>query len=429
MAPSKLVLLNQRVAIDLRRTWKSGTVHLTVANWLSRGAALGQRIFLARILGPQNIGHIGVANSVLALIQLPAGAGTFNVVTKLVAEDTGNHQKQREILGTAIWINCGTTLIVGFAAWAFLRYTQWLGDPIAQNLLRILLFLLPVMIFNQVFQCALIGERRIKAAANLKVMAAILSVGAVIPMAWIWSLVGWLYNQFLVVLFSFAILLWLLRRILSLHWNTDVAKKVASIGGFAFAGQLLGTLIYQVDTLTVSGILKDPTSTGIYNTAALVAQQMVALPGAVLQISFPFFAQNRNDFQKIRARYNELFRKLCCLVLGMSACLWLLSPWIFPIFGPDFSASIPVFRILAIGAVARCLYILDNTYLDALGRTDITFLTGLLSASIAILLNFIFISRWNLMGAAWATTLSMFISLALRQFAVQYFIFYKRAIR
>lgn len=421
--------LSTSVLTDFQRLWRGGVFHLTAANWLSRGAALGQRIVLARILGPQNIGHIGVANAALSLIRLPAGAGTFTVVTKLVAENIGQHEKQREVLGTALWINFVTSIVIAVPAWFFLAKTQLLGDLVAQNILTVLILLLPVMVFNEVFQSALIGERRLKDVAIVRFFISFFSVLAVIPMALVWSLNGWLYNTFLVIISSFVILIWMLRHMTSLRWNSTTAKRVASIGSFAFAGQLMGTLIYQVDTLSVSGILKDPATTGIYNTASLVAQQMIVIPGAVLQAAFPFVAQNSNNFKILKLRYDELIKKLSYLGFVMVAAAWFLSPWFFPLFGSDFSASVSVFRILAIGVIPSSLCVLDNTYLDALGRTDIHFWSGLFSAGCAICLNFLFIPLWGLVGAAWATTATMFISFILRQAAVRYFIFYKQAIR
>jgi O-antigen/teichoic acid export membrane protein len=318
---------------------------------------------------------------------------------------------------------------VGICAWIILQHTKWLGDPVAQNLLKLLLLLLPIMIFNQVFQSALIGERRIKSVAAVQILIALLSIGAVVPMAWIWGLSGWLYNQYLVIVFSFFILVFLLRRIISFRWNGSTAKKVARIGGFAFAAQLLGTLIYQVDTLTVSGILKDPFSTGIYNTAALIAQQMIVFPGAILQATFPFVAHNRNDLKKLKARYQELLIKLALLGAIMAGVAWLICPFLFVLFGDKFYASISPFRVLIIGSVFQGLVILNNTYLDALGRTDIHFYTGIFSAVTAVSLNLAFIPHWQLMGAAWATTVTLFFSFLLRHVSVQYFIFHKKAIR
>jgi O-antigen/teichoic acid export membrane protein len=222
---------------------------------------------------------------------------------------------------------------------------------------------------------------------------------------------------------------WNLRPILSLRWNREIAQKVLSIGGFAFLGQFLGTLSNQFDTLSISAMLGDPTLTAIYNTAALVSLQMIVIPGAILTVVFPFVAQNKCNILKLKDRYWEIFKKVGGLTFGISILAWILAPWFFPIFGSDFVASVSPFRVLILGFAVRSWYFLDNTYLDALGRTDIHFYLSLLAVITTIGLNLFMIPIWGIMGAAWATTISTFFSFAIRQIAVRYFIFYKIAIK
>jgi len=414
---------------DIHRTWQAGVMHIGLSNFLTRLTALAQRVLLARILGAKNIGHIAVVTAALSLIRLPAGAGTFTVVNKLMAENPDDQTVQKEVIGTSIRVNMVTTLTVGILAWGILTKTSWLSDLVANRFLRALILFLPLMIFSEIMKNALMGQRRMRTVADIDIGLSLLAIVVVVPMAYIWSIKGWFVNQILIIFVGVVLLAWTLRRVLSLKWNRDIAKKVATIGSFAFLGQLVGTLITQFDTLSVSAILGNATLTGTYNTAALVAQQMIVVPGAVLTVVFPFVAQNKDNLPNLKKRYWELFRKIGGLAIGMAGLAWIICPWFFPIFGKTFVNSVAPFRVLALGFVAFSLYVLDNTYLDALGRTDITFASGLLSAILAIVLNLTFIPIWGLMGAAWATTISMFSSLGVRHLAVHYFIFHKHAIR
>ena len=413
---------------DARRIWNAGVLHVAVSNFFTRVTLLAQRVLLARILGAENIGHIAIVTATLSLIRLPAGVGTFTVVNKLVAENADDIRAQKEVVGTAIWINLVTTLLIAVASWFVLSSTTWLNDPVANSLLRILIVFLPLMVYSEVFRNALMGQRRMQTVAKLDIALSVISILVVVPMASIWLLRGWFVNQVLVIVLGCGLLVWNLRKILSLKWNGVVAKKIATIGSYAFLGQLLGTLVLQFDTLSVGNMLS-PQVTGVYNTAALVAQQMLVLPGAILTVAFPVVAQNRDNPKGLKERYWELFRKIGALAIVVSSIMWFLSPMFFALFGQEFNQSVSPFRVLMLGFIARSLYILDNTYLDALGRTDITFVSALFAAICTIVLNLTFIPRWGIMGAAWATTLSMFVSLAVRQLAVYYFIFKKHAVR
>lgn len=425
----KFFSIVQNIWMDVRSVWMHGVIHLSAANWLKRGSSLGQRIVLARILGAADIGHIGVVNALLSLFSMPAGAGTFTVVNQMMAENDGDVKKQREVMGTTIWINICSSMLVCIGAWFFLTNTRLIGDPVASNLIKILLFFLPMIIFGQVFQSALIGQQRIKVVSNIRAATSIIAIAGVIPMALVWALNGWLYNQIVVILFGLFVCLWLMRGVLSMRWNSKLAIRMMFIGGFSFASQLVGRFIFQIDTLSVSGIIKDPVQTGIYNTAALAAQQMMVFPVSVLQVVFPFVAKNRQDFEKLKRRYNELIKKIFYLAVVTCIGANIFSKMIFSVFGQEFLSAVPAFRILSIGLVARCINMLDNTYLDALGRTDIDFYARLVSATFAVGLNFFMIPRWFLIGAGWATTISIIFNLVLSHMAVRYFIFHKKAIR
>ena len=414
---------------DVVRVWNAGAVHIGVSRWLARSVTFAQRLLLARLLGAENIGHIAVVTSSLSLIYLPAGVGAFTVVNKLVAEKAGDESGQSEVLGTSLLVNTLTSVIVGIAAWLILSTTDLISDPVASQMLRILVFFVPFVVYTQVMQNALMGQHRMRRTAGIDATRALVGILLILPMAYLWGVQGWLFNQVLIILVVFGLCAWSLRSLLRLSWNSEVARKIVVIGGFAFLGQLVGTLILQFDTLSVSRILEDPAATGVYNTAALIAQQMLVVPGAILVVVFPFVAQNRRNLPILKKRYSELQRKLGLLVLGMAVVAWISCPWLFSFFGEEFQASVAPFRVLLLGFVARSLYVLDNTYLDALGRTDLSFFSGLLAAGMAIALNLFCIPRWGLMGAAWATTGAMIFSWILRQITVRHFIFYKQAVR
>lgn len=402
---------------------------LGLASFLTRLTALAQRIILARILGADNIGHIAVVSAVLSVIRLPAGAGTFTVVNKLVAENTGNRAAQQQVVGTSIWVNLGTTLLVGVVAWIILAKTAWVNDLTANRLLRAMVFFLPLLIFGEILKNALMGRRQMKRCARIDITISFVAILVVIPMAYLWSINGWFANQVLMMVLMCVLLFWSLRPIMSLKWDKQVAKTIASMGTFAFLGQLVGVLILQFDTLSVSGILKTPAITGIYNSAALIAQQMMFVPAAILTVVFPFVAQNKNDIIKLREKYWELCKILGISAIIMSIVAWATCPILFALFGGVFTEAVKPFRVLVIGFIAQTLYVLDNTYLDALGRTDITFLSGLFAMVVNIVLNIMFIARWGMIGAAWATSISALCSLAIRHLALVHFVFRLRLIR
>jgi len=414
---------------DARRAWRAGAGFIAISRWTSAVVGIARRILLARILGAESIGHIAVINAVMSVVRLPAGAGTFPVVTKLVAENPGDLPAQRRVIGTSVRINAVTSLLAVGVLWGILTFFNVIRDPVAKRFLYIFAIFVPVIIFSGLLRCGVMGQRRMKTVGKLDMTATMVGFVIVVALATFWLLRGWFIGSLVSFVLELALFTWFIRPILSWKWDRDVALRIAKIGGLSFLSQLLSVLVLQVDTLTVSGMLEDPALTGIYNTAALAVAQLSLLPGAVLVVTFPFVAENRNNMPLLRERYRELRKKLLFMTAALAAVAWVLCPWFFPIFGAEFSASTAPFRVLVLGMIARSLYVLDNTYLEALGRTDVLFVVVTLSTALIIGLNVIMIPRYGLMGAAWATTISMFVGLLMREIVVQYFIFHKKAIR
>ena len=418
------VLLN-----DFGRIWRAGAVHIGASRWLVQAVGIIQRIVLARILGAENIGHIAVVRSSMELIKLPAGAGIFTPTNKLTAEESGNIEGQTKILATGFWFVLCTSIFVALITFIALRTTSIIADSVARDLLSVVVLFLPLTALSQIIVSFLAGQQRMRLIAKINAMLPVAGFVTIIFFCYFWGLAGWLVNSIVWVIIGFCIYFFFTGIRIQLGWDTQILGRMLRIGLFAFLGQSVGTILLQFDTLCISGIMKDAEATGVYNTAAMASQQLMAVIGGILYTVFPYVAKNRDNLPKLRARYKELSVKLFLLSGAAGVCAYLVAPWFFPLFGPKFVASIDPFRMLIIGFLCQVQTVLANTYLDALGRTDIHFGVGLFAAISNILLNLFFIPRWGIMGAAWATVFSLIFSMIIREVALHYFIFYKGAVR
>ena len=421
--------LSSALKNDVVRIWRAGAVHIGFSQWVNHAIYIAQRVLLSRILGTEGIGHIAVVSTTLQLIRLPAGGGVFTALTKLMAESNRDIERERVVMGTALYINLATAVLTSAFAWLVLLHTHWVPDRVANRILRLMVPFLPVVILSESFRCALMGQRRMRAAGLAITISAFLSMAIVILWAWFAGLSGWSLAQIATFFIVLACVAYPMRAVISVRWDGRVARRLLHIGVFAFLAQLAGQLVLHFDTLAVSGLLKDTEATAIYNTASLVAQQLIIVPGAILAVAFPMVAQNRHNMSKLRSLYVEISKKLAWLTVVVSVAAPLLVYPLFRLMGDKFILSLPPFLVLLLGFVARSLYILDNTYLDALGRTDLTFVSGLIAMGTTIVLNLLMIPRGGVMGAAWATTLAMYISLLLRRAMVYLFIFRWQALR
>jgi len=414
---------------DFLRIWRAGAVHIGASQWLVKAVGIIQRIVLARILGAENIGHIAVVRSSMELIKLPASAGIVTPTNKLTAEESGNIVGQIRVLATGFWFVLCSSSFVAIITFIALRTTAIINDNVARDLLSVMVLFLPLAALTQIIVSFMAGQQRMRFIAKIGLILPVAGFVPVVFICYFWGLAGWLVNTIAWVIISFCIYFYFTGIRIQLGWDSRILGRILRIGLFAFLGQSVGTILLQFDTLCISGIMKDAEATGVYNTAAMASQQLMAVIGGILYTVFPYVAKNYDNIPKLIARYKELTLKLFLLSGISGACAYFVAPLFFPLFGPKFVASIDPFRILIVGFLCRVQYVLANTYLDALGRTDITFTTGLMATICNIVLNLLFIPRWGIIGAAWATVISLIFSMIIREAALHYFIFHKKALR
>lgn len=414
---------------DVKRAWHAGALHIGASDWVVQSAGIIQRIILARILGVANIGHIAVASSSIQILALPASMGIYTPTTKITAERTDDERGQREVLVTGFTFTFFLSVSVAVIAFILMLTTSIIADEVARRLLSIIVLFLPITILSQLMISWLAGRRQMKLIAKIQGFMPLVGIVTAVTLSYLWQLNGWLVSSITMIILGFGLSYYFVRTRIRLAVDATLLKRMLAIGFFAFLGQSVGTVLLQFDTLCISSIMKNPEATGIYNTAALAYQQLIALVGGILYTVFPYVAKNRNDLVLLRRRYWELSLKLFMLSAAGGIGAWLAAPIFFPVFGREFAASVGPFRILVFGSLFRAQFVLVNTYLDALGRTDVTFATGLLATVSNIVLNIVFIPRWGISGAAWATVISLFFSMLVREAAIHYLIFHKKAIR
>ena len=417
------------VVRDVKRAWHAGALHIGASDWIVQSTLIVQRIILARILGAANIGHIAVVSSSLQLLSLPASMGIHAPTTKITAERMDDEHGQREVLVTGFTYAFFLSLSVAVIALILLQTTSIIADEVARRLLSIIVLFVPFTVLSQLMMSWLAGKKQMRLIAKIAGFMPLVGIITAVTLSYVWQVRGWLVSSIAMIILGFTLWSHFVRTRIRPAIDTALLKRMLKIGLFSFLGQSVAVVLLQFDTLCISGIMKDPVATGIYNTAALAYQQLLTLVGGILFTVFPYVAQHRNDMPLLRRRYFELSLKLFLLSAAGAVGAWFAAPIFFPIFGRDFAASVGPFRILVVGSLFRAQFVLVNTYLDALGRTDVTFATGLMALVANIVLNIVFIPRWGLSGAAWATVISLFFSMLVREAAIHYLIFHKKAIR
>lgn len=361
-------------------------------------------IFVARYLGPENLGKLSYAQSLIAIFSMFASLGIDSIVYRdLVAKP----EKEDEILGTAIVTKliCGVLTFITIIIVATLINDEplltWLTGIIA------LIFIFqPLGVVGHTFN----AKVKSKYPSLIGIVTAI--VIPLLKLTVIFTDQGIIY--FAVIIAFEALLVSILNIVFYLHiFHKSVYSFSASITTFKqlihdswpimFVG-VTGYLYARIDQVMIQHFI-DSKSVGLYEAAVRLTEPLGFLPGIVVGSVFPALinAKNQNPLE-----YKKRLRSLATICIGISGSLALIififAPFIVHlVYGQQFMESVGILRIYIWSNVGTVATMLMYNYFIAENKMRIQLIYTTSGAVLNIVLNLIMIPLLGITGAAWAT--------------------------
>lgn len=386
-----------------------------VANAAALGIGALSSIVLARVLGPEGKGIYAMATLLPGLIvtfgNLGIGPATayYTARGKFALRDI---LASNLILGVVISI---AGVAVGLTVALLLHNAAFPG--VARMYLLFALLLVPAELAFGFLQNILLGAQRfweynlasvfhaVLLLALLLLLLLALSAGIVGALA---SAIGaWLIADI-------ALGLWILRISgpLSLRLDPLYARCVLVYGLQAHAANILGFLNYRADMLIVNLFL-NPTAVGLYSVAVAAGETLWLISYAASTVLFPKVAGETEDGKK-RQITPFVARSVLLFTASGALLLFLLSRWFVTfLYSSSYAGAIAPLRALLPGIVALAVWRpLAN---DLAGRGKPLLNSYIMAVSVAanVGFNVLLIPRFGVEGAAWASTISYAMSLAI----------------
>ena len=171
-------------------------------------------------------------------------------------------------------------------------------------------------------------------------------------------------------------------------------------------------MIIRWVTTFILGYLENASYVGMYNVALSTADLMYLVPIALTTLSFPIMTvrYSKNKSKDLKYIFNTTTKWVFLIALPIYLIFLFFSKNILGImFGNEYSNGALTLSILASGYI---IYSLSKTASDILSvakKNEIIFYVTLAAAIINVILNFILIPRFNLMGAAISTSIAFII--------------------
>ena len=198
-------------------------------------------------------------------------------------------------------------------------------------------------------------------------------------------------------------------------------KMLLAFGFYVVLANSIGTIQIYADSTLLGYFMKDA-DVGLYAVAGVLVLAVRLPPQAVQVITGPMIALywGKNEIGKIEYLINKCMNYSAFYAISVAFVLGFLShDLIVLFFGKDFVAAAFPFQILLVGAVFPAIGTSIGTALASTAYVKITFRIAGIAALLNIILNIILIPKFNIIGAALATSTTMTISSLIHLYFIQ----------
>jgi O-antigen/teichoic acid export membrane protein len=373
-------------------------------------AGLFVGIWVARYLGPSKF---GIYSYVLAFVSIFSGIAKLGLDGVLVRDLVAHPQEHKIYLGSAFWLKV-------FGAIAMLILIG-VALQITNNDLSIDIYILIIasgIIFQsfEVIDFYFQSKIQSKFVSLCKILqlciSSILKIYFVLTGAeLIWFVLIALIDQLTIALSLY----WAFRNQKGSNFyfafNFSIARKIL-IDSWPFIFSSLAVAIYmRIDQLMIKQMINEH-ELGIYSAALKISEVWYFIPTIISSSLAPAILNAKKTDEKLyQLRLLRLIKLLTWLSIFLAVIITFSSDKLIDLtFGPAYQSSVGVLNIqiwsgvfVFIGVASSVFFVAENYAKKVLYRT-------LLGAVTNVILNFYFIPKYGISGAAYATLFSQFLA-------------------
>lgn len=356
---------------------------------------------LARGLGPEGRGELGVAQSIASFALALGTLGQAEVLLADRRDGIGNLRLSGRIsmLGGIISATMGAAILLLMEI-----------DP---TLILAALILIPILSQSQLWRSISISKHYLGPPAMNNFG------GAVLRVAFLLTLVMTTFLSTATAMFALQLSA-CLAAIITLRGIAQKSTKFESrkIGlpdiilnirrGLPLIVFTLLTAVTFRSGIIALQVFSDPKNVGVYAAASSLSMAVLSISGA-----FKSRTQAAAFLPRSRKRVSYEIRLVTALgMLGATAAI-IVAPWIVQILlGPEFQSAIPLIQVLAISSIG--LLVLDNVHglLAVLGQRRAMVSVGAVGAISTVVTLLGFVPFYGAMGAAVSAVVSLTLSSA-----------------
>jgi O-antigen/teichoic acid export membrane protein len=363
----------------------------------------------ARYLGPSNYGLVNYVASIVAFVAPIAQLGLGNIQ---VQEIVNSPDEEGKIVGTTIGLSLGSGFfcIIGVISFALIANANETNTIVVCMLYSIILLFQGAELLQYWFQAKYLS----KYASIVSLIAfAIVTLYRIMLLIKGLSIYWFAVANAIDYMLIMVVLVFLYKKLggKKLSFSISVAKRILSKSKHYIVANMMVAIFSQTDRVMLK-LLLDESATGIYSAAISCASLANFLYLAIIDSFRPKIFE---DYKLSKKTFEKSMSLLYAVVIYMSLfqCILvtLLSKYIIgTIYGAAYGGAVPALQIAVWYSTFSFIGSIRNIWILAEGQQKWLWLINLSGALANVILNFVLIPIYGVIGAAIASLLTQFMA-------------------
>ena len=306
-------------------------------------------------------------------------------------------------------------LVVGLITLIILLILNMIYFHKEVDLIIVTAFMVPFLVITELNRGLLTGLEKIKTANYLdllsKFLYTIMVISVIVYFQSIWSLIfAYVMQMFIYSSTSFYNLFKKAKN--KLKPSIHLFKKTSNYSIRIYLTLFLAFLVLKIDIYFIEYFMGNK-PLGIYSLAATLATHLILIINVVIPLLLPKLATINNTNKRIKKLKNIIFYALILLIL-INLGFYFLGKWfIVLVFGDKYLESVIIIQILLMATSALSLETILAQYYAFIGKIKFLIYYWVITLLLNIILNYLWIPKYGIEGAAWASFISYSLILVL----------------
>ena len=370
-------------------------------------------IWIARYLGPSQFGLFSYVQSFVGMFTIIAGLGLHEV---LVREFVNGQLNETRLILTAFWMRIFAFIFIILLLIITLTFIS--NDTYTNNLIFITISASAFSSFSVIdfyFQSKVVSKYTVYSTTIALAISSILKVILILNQA---PLVAFVWIIPLETFIWASVLLFYYRRYKSKNrtfniwiFDKNIAFTLLKYSWSLIFSSIVIAIYMKIDQVMIKEML-NVTATGQYAAAVKLSEGWYFIPAIIATSFFPAILNAKKQSQEsYYFRLKKLYSIMVVTAIIIVLIVSLSSDWIINLlYGVEYSQASDVLKIHIFSSIFIFLGFISGKWLITENLQIYSMINTTLGMFLNILLNYIFIDSYGIIGAAWATVITVLCS-------------------